>query len=94
MRGTVYPQHEPDTNPSSATFGSLAPFLEDEIHELLTEVRACTYVVGPDIDLVEVLKSEDVAVEQLGDDAAEEKAKFIQACPGSLHSRWESGRST
>ena len=85
--GTVHPQDGPDTKPSSPTFGSLALSLKDEIHELLTEIRACTYVVGPDIGLIQVLESEDVAVKQLRYDAAEEKAEFIQACPGALHSR-------
>src|SRR3712207_4128283 len=61
--------------------GALLP--EDETHKLLTEIRAGTDVVGPDIDLVQVLESEDVAVAKLGDDTAEEKAKFVQACPGS-----------
>ena len=56
---------------------------EDEIHKLLTEIRAGTDVVGPDIDLVQVLESEDVATAQLGNDTAEEKAKFVQTCPGS-----------
>jgi hypothetical protein len=54
-----------------------ALLLEDEIHKLLTEVRAGTDVVGPDINLVQVLESEDVTAAQLGYDAAEEKAKFI-----------------
>src|SRR3712207_191857 len=65
--------------------GALLP--EDEIHKLLTEIRAGTDVVGPDIDLVQVLESEDVAVAKLGNDTAEEKAKFVQACPGALHRR-------
>ena len=73
----VHPQDEPDTKPSSPTFGSLALFLEDEIHELLTEIRACTDVLGFDIDLIQVLESEDVTVEQLGYDAAEEKSEFV-----------------
>ena len=79
--------NQPDTKPSSADFDSLAPCLEDEIHELVTEIRAGTDVVRFDIDLIQVLESEDVTVEQLGYDAAEEKAEFIQACPGALHSR-------
>ena len=79
--------NQPDTKPSSADFGSLAPCLEDEIHELVSEIRAGTDVVRFDIDLIQVLESEDVTVEQLGYDAAEEKAEFIQACPGALHSR-------
>ena len=87
-RGAWYiPQNEPDTKPSWANFGSLALSLKDEIHEPLTEIRAGTDVVGFDIDLIQVLKSEDVAVKQLRYDAAEEKAEFIQACPGALHGR-------
>ena len=75
--GAVHPQDEPDTKPSSPTFGSLALSLKDEIHELLTEIRACTDVLRFDIDLIQVLESEDVAVEQLGYDAAEEKPEFV-----------------
>ena len=60
--GTVHPQDGPDTKPSSPTFGSLALSLKDEIHELLTEIRACTDVLRPDIDLVQVLESEDIAI--------------------------------
>ena len=74
---TIHPQDELDTKPFSPTFGSLALFLEDEIHELLTEIRACTDVLRFDIDLIQVLESEDVAVEQLGYDAAEEKPEFV-----------------
>ena len=72
---------------SPANFGSPALFLEDEVRELLTKVRAGMDVVGLDIDLIQVLEPEDVAVEQLGYDAAEEKAEFIQACPGAVRSR-------
>lgn len=75
--GAIHPQDEPDTKPFSPTFGLLALFLEDEIHELLTEIRACTDVLRFDMDLVQVLESEDVAVEQLGYDAAEKKPEFV-----------------
>ena len=73
----IHAQDEPDTKPFSPTFGLLAPFLEDEIHELLTEIRACTDVLRFDMDLVQVLESEDVPVEQLGYDAAEKKSEFV-----------------
>ena len=53
----------------------------------MTKVRAGMDVVGLDIDLIQILEPEDVAVEQLGYDAAEEKAEFIQACPGAVRSR-------
>src|SRR5918998_2644316 len=75
--GAIHPQDEPDTKPFSPTFGLLALFLEDEIHELLTEIRACTDVLRFDMDLVQVLESEDVPVEQLGYDAAEKKPEFV-----------------
>ena len=58
--------------------------LEDEIHELLPEIRGRTNVPGPDVDLVQVLEPQDVAVTQLGYDSAEEEAKVIQACSGTL----------
>ena len=64
-----------------------ALLLKDDISKLSTEVRACTYIVGPDIDLVQVLESEDIAIAQLRYDAAEEKAKFIEVCSGVLRSR-------
>ena len=59
--------------------------LEDAIHEILTEIRACPNILGLDVDLVQVLEPEDVAVAQFGYDAAEEEAKFIQARPSVLH---------
>ena len=61
--------------------------MEDAIHEILTEIRAGTDILGPDIDLVQILEPEYVAVAQLGYDAAEEEAKFIQACPSLLRRR-------
>jgi hypothetical protein len=43
----------------------------------LTEIRAGTNVSGPEIDLVQVLEPQDVAVTQLGYEAAEVEAKFV-----------------
>src|SRR5919205_208094 len=47
-------------------------FMEDSIHEILTEIRAGTDVLAPDINLVQILEPEYVAVAQLGPTPADQ----------------------
>ena len=50
-----------EARPVRLALGGFLP-LEDELEEFLAEIRCGTHVFGFDVDLVQVLEAEDVAV--------------------------------
>ena len=75
----------PNVTPQARLVFGGSLLLEDEVEEFLAEVRCGTHVFGFDVDLVQVLEAEDVAVARLEQDRAEREPEFAWSRPGVLH---------